>query len=226
MIIYGKQPVYYLIEKHPHKIKTLYVSKELDKKEYSRLMRMDFELKRIPSNAAQSMSKSGNHQGFLAEVDDLVLHDLKDLGKAQFVVVLAGITDMGNMGAIIRSAYALGIDAVIVSGIKQFSADNVVRSSAGAAYDMPIVHAQNLYDVMNELKLDGYKLYGASMDGKDIRQVKCEGKRALIMGNEAQGIPTRALKKLDVTVSIEMKNDFDSLNVSVAGAILMDRMRE
>jgi len=75
MIIYGKQPVYYLIEKHPHKVKTLFVSKELDKKEYSRLMRMDFELKRIPENAAQSMSKTGNHQGFLAEVDELDLYE-------------------------------------------------------------------------------------------------------------------------------------------------------
>ncbi|MDF1882269.1 23S rRNA (guanosine(2251)-2'-O)-methyltransferase RlmB [Sulfurimonas sp. MAG313] len=225
MIIYGKQPVYYLIEKHPSKVKTVFVSKELDKKEYSRLMRMDFELKRIPDNAAQSMSKTGNHQGFLAEVDDLELYDLKDLSKPEFVLVLAGITDMGNMGAIIRSAYGLGIDAIVVTGVKHFQAENVVRSSAGAAYDMPIVHEHNLYDVMNELKLDGFTLYGATMDGEDIRHVKCTAKRALIMGNEAQGIPTRAIKKLDIAVSIEMANDFDSLNVSVASAILMDRMR-
>ena len=225
MIIYGKQPVYYLIEKHPQKVKTLFVSKELDKKEYSRLMRMDFELKRIPDNAAQSMSKTGNHQGFLAEVDDLELYDLKDLSKPQFVLVLAGVTDMGNMGAIIRSAYGLGIDAVIVTGIKQFAAENVVRSSAGAAYDMPIVHEQNLYDVMNELKLDGFTLYGASTDGTDVRTIKCEGKRALIMGSESLGIPARAEKKLDVKVAIKMENGFDSLNVSVASAILMDRMR-
>lgn len=214
-----------MIDKHQSKIKTLFVSKELDKKEYSRLMRMDFELKRIPDNAAQSMSKSGNHQGFLAEVDPLELHDLKNLHTAEFVVVLAGITDMGNMGAIIRSAYALGIDAIIISGIKQFSAENIVRSSSGAAYDMPIVHVHNLYDVMNELKLDGFTLYGASVHGKDIRDVKCDKKKALIMGSEGFGIPSRAIKKLDVEVSIEMANNFDSLNVSVAGAILMDRMR-
>lgn len=225
MIIYGKQPVYYLIEKHPQSIKTLFVSKELDKKEYSRLMRMDFELKRIPDNAAQSMSKTGNHQGFLAEVEDLSLYDLKDLSKPEFILVLAGITDMGNMGALMRSAYALGVDAVVVTGIKHFNAENVVRSSAGAAYDMPIVHEHNLYDVMNELKLDGFTLYGAEMNGEDVRKIEVKGKRALIMGSESEGIPTRALKKLDVKVSIEMKNNFDSLNVSVAGAILMDRMR-
>jgi len=225
MIIFGKQPTYYLIDKHPNRISTLFVSKDLDKKEYSRLMRMDFELKRIPENAAQQMSKSGNHQGYLAEVDELQLHDLKDLVKAKFVLVLAGITDMGNMGAIIRSAYGLGIDAVIISGIKQIAQESLVRSSSGAVYDMPIVHMHNLYDLMNELKLDGFTLYGADMDGEDIRDVKCDEKRALIMGSEGFGIPARAVKKLDVRVSIKMENDFDSLNVSVASAILMDRMR-
>lgn len=225
MIIYGKQPVYYLIDKHPQKIKTLFVSKELDKKEYSRLMRMDFELKRIPAEAAQVMSKTGNHQGFLAEVEELELYELKDLHRAKFVLVLAGITDVGNMGAIIRSAYALGVDAVIISGIKQFSADNIIRSSAGAAYDMALIHVPNLYDVMNELKLGGFTLYGAVSNGDDIKETKCEGKRALIMGNEAEGIPARALAKLDKKVSIKMENEFDSLNVSVAAAILMDRMR-
>jgi len=90
---------------------------------------------------------------------------------------------------------------------------------------MPIVHEHNLYDVMNELKLDGFTLYGATTDGDDVREVKFDKKRALIMGNEAQGIPARAEKKLDVKVSIQMSNNFDSLNVSVASAILMDRMR-
>jgi 23S rRNA (guanosine2251-2'-O)-methyltransferase len=225
MIIFGKQPVHYLIDKHPNKISTLFVSKELDKKEYSRLMRMDFELKRIPENAAQQMSKSGNHQGFLAEVDELELQDLKDLHKAKFVLVLAGITDMGNMGALIRSSYALGVDAVIISGIKQIAIESLVRSSSGAVYDMPIVHVHNLYDLMNELKLDGFTLYGADMGGEDIRGIKCDDKRALIIGSEGSGIPLRAIKKLDVKVSIKMENNFDSLNVSVAGAILMDRMR-
>lgn len=225
MIIFGKQPVYYIIDKHPNKIKTLFVSKELDKKEYSRLMRMDFELKRIPENAAQTMSKSGNHQGFLAEVDELELHELKNLSKATFILVLAGITDMGNMGAIVRSAYALGIDAIIISGIKQFSAESLIRSSSGAAYDMPLVHIHNLYDAINELKLDGFTIYGATTGGKDVRDIKCEKKKALIMGSEGEGIPSRAIGKLDVEVSIKMANDFDSLNVSVASAILMDRMR-
>jgi 23S rRNA (guanosine2251-2'-O)-methyltransferase len=225
MLIYGKQPVYYVLEHYPQRVKTLYLAKELDKKEYGRLMRMGLEVKRIPPNAAQQMSKSGNHQGFLAEVEAVQTKPLSALNSKDFVVILSGITDVGNIGAIIRSAYALGIDGVIVCGLKQLNLEPVARSSSGALFDMPIVVQHNLYDVLNDLKLAGFSLYGAVMEGQDIRQVHVSGKRALVLGNESEGIPQRAQKKLDCPVSIAMAHGFDSLNVSAAGAILMDRMR-
>ena len=225
MIIYGKQPVYYVIERHPDKIKTLYFAKEIEKKEYNRLMRMDFKVERLHEKAAQQKSKSGNHQGFLAEVEEIRLRDLKEVTDNEFVVVLSGLTDVGNIGAIIRSAYALGAGAVIVCGLKQLGLEPILRSSSGALYDMPLVVQTNLFDVLNELKLAGYETYGAVMDGEDIRKVSPTGKRALILGNEAEGIPNRAEQRLDHKVSIVMANDFDSLNVSAAAAILMDRMR-
>lgn len=225
MLIYGKQPVYYAIERHPQKIRTLFIAKELHKKEYSRLMRLGCEVKRIPPNAAQALSKNGNHQGFLAELDEIAPADLKQVCSQPFVVVLSGITDVGNIGAIVRSAYALGVGAVIVCGLKQLALEPVVRSSTGALLDLPFVVHQNLYDVINDLKLAGYDLYGAVMDGGDVRNVALSPKRALILGNEAEGIPARAQDRLDHRVSIAMAHDFDSLNVSAAGAILMDRMR-
>ena len=225
MLIYGKQPVHYLIERHPQRIRTLYLAKELDKKEYARLMRMGFEVKRIPANAAQQMSKSGNHQGFLADVEELQLATLKQVADKPFVLLLSGITDVGNIGAIIRSAYALGVDAVIVSGLKQLSLEPVARSSSGALFDMPLVVQTNTLDVMNELKLAGHELYGAVLDGTDAREVSYAPKRTLILGSEGEGITKRAQSKLDHRISITMAHDFDSLNVSAAGAILMDRMK-
>ncbi|MEA3374449.1 MAG: 23S rRNA (guanosine(2251)-2'-O)-methyltransferase RlmB [Campylobacterota bacterium] len=225
MLIYGKQPIYYLLEHHPQKIKTLYLAKEVDKKEYSRLMRMGFEIKRIPANAAQSMSKSGNHQGFLAEIDELELTPLQQITDKSFVVILSGITDVGNIGAIIRSAYALGVEAVIVSGLKQFPQEPVMRSSTGALMDMPVVLHTNILDVMNELKQAGFDLYGAVMNGTDAATVKFGSKRALILGSEGEGISKRAEAKLDHGITITMAHAFDSLNVSAAGAILMDRMK-
>jgi len=225
MLIYAKQPIYYLINHHPQKIKTLYLAKELDKKEYSRLMKMGFEVKRIPHEAAQKMSKNANHQGFLAEVEDYKLSNYQDFFDKKFILVLAGLTDVGNIGAIIRSAYALGVDGVIVSGIKKLAIEPVLRTSTGALFDMPLAVEHNIFNVLNDFKMSGFASYGADMDGVDIRKADIKEKRVLVLGNEGEGLSKRLVSKLDHVVSIEMAHDFDSLNVSVAGAILMDRMR-
>ena len=225
MLIYGKQPIYYLINHYPQKIKTLYLARELDKKEYSRLMKMGFEIKRIPNEAAVKMSKNANHQGFLAEVADYKLHDFKSFLEKDFVLVLAGLTDVGNIGAIVRSAYALGVDAIVACGIKRLNVEPLLRTSTGALFDMPFAVEQNIHNVLNDLKMSGFTSYGADMGGIDIRDAKIVKKRVLVLGNEGEGLTSRVSSKLDTIVSIKMAHDFDSLNVSVAGAILMDRMR-
>lgn len=225
MLIYAKQPIEYLIQNHPNKIKTLYLAKELDKKEYARLMKMNFEVKRIPSDAAGAMCKNANHQGILAEVDEYELHPFKSFLDREFVLVLSGLTDVGNIGAIVRTAYAMGVEAIVACGVRNLNLAPIVRTSTGALYDMPFALEHNIHDVMNDLKTSGFCLYGADMGGADIRDVKLKQKRALILGNEGDGLSTRVVQKLDEVVSIKMSHRFDSLNVSVAGAILMDRMR-
>jgi 23S rRNA (guanosine2251-2'-O)-methyltransferase len=225
MLIYGKQPVYYAIERHKDRIKTLYLAKELDKKEYSHLMKMGFEIKRIPEKAAQSMVKGGNHQGFIAEISQVVPYASPFLKKCDFIVVLSSITDMGNIGSLIRSAYALGVDAIVISGIKDPNLEGMIRTSSGAALDMPLVIIHNIHDVLHELKQSGFTLYGAVMEGKNIREVSFLPKRVLVLGNEGEGLSGRVQKSLDIGISIPMAHDFDSLNVGVAGAILMERMR-
>ncbi len=226
MLIYAKQPIYYLIKYHPQKIKTLYLAKELEKKEYSRLMKMGFEVKRIPSDAAGKMCKNATHQGFLAEVEDYTLHDFKTFLDKGFVLVLSGLTDVGNIGAIVRSAYALGVDGVVACGVKKLPLEAILRTSTGALFDMPFSIELNVHNVMNDLKTSGFKTYGADMGGTDIRDVQVSGKRALFLGSEGDGLSSRVISKLDKVVSISMSHQFDSLNVSVAGAILMDRMRD
>jgi len=203
----------------------LYLAKELDKKEYSRLMKMGFEIKRIPNEAAVKMSKNANHQGFLAEVEDYKLHDYQTFLNKDFVIVLAGLTDVGNIGAIVRSAYALGVDAIIVSGIKHLNIEPLLRTSTGALFDMPLAVENNIHNLLNDFKMSGFISYGADMGGIDIREAKIVKKRVLVLGNEGEGLTSRVSSKLDNIVSIKMAHDFDSLNVSVAGAILMDRMR-
>ena len=225
MLIYAKQPIYHLIEKHPQKITTLYLAKELEKKEYSRLMKMGFEVKRIPPDAAGKMCRNATHQGFLAEVDDYELHDFKSFLDKNFVLVLSGLTDVGNIGAILRSAYALGVDAIVACGIKKLPLEAILRTSTGALFDMPFSVEQNAHNVMNDLKTSGFCVYGADMSGVDIRDIEPKSRKALFLGSEGYGLSARIISKLDEVVSIKMSHEFDSLNVSVAGAILMDRMR-
>ena len=225
MLVYGKQSIYYLIEHHSQKIEKLYLAKELDKKEYSRLMKLGFEIKRIPQNAAQIMSKNANHQGFLADVEPIERIKLSDLKDPEFIVILSGLTDVGNIGAIVRTAYALGVDAIIVCGLKSLNFESIARTSSGALFDMPLIVENNIHDIMNDLKTQSFTLYGADIDGNDIRGLHVSSKRALILGSEGAGLSTRVIKKLDQKVKIQMENGFDSLNVSAAGAILIDRMR-
>ena len=226
MLIYAKQPIYYLINNYPQMIKTLYLAKELEKKEYSRLMKMGFEVKRIPNEAAQKMCKNASHQGFLAEVEDYKLQPYDFFFEKKFVLVLSGVTDVGNIGALVRSAYALGVDAIIACGVKQLPLETILRTSTGALYDMPFAIENNIHDVLNDMKMSGFTLYGADMSGMDIRETRIDNKKVLVLGSEGEGLTSRVLSKLDCAVSIKMSHEFDSLNVSVAGAILMDRMKK
>lgn len=225
MLIYGKQTVLYVAEHHPEMMHTLYIAKELDKKLYNQLMRSNFELKRTKPEHIQSLCKSGNHQGFAAEVSDFTFEALASVQPMQKILVLAGLTDMGNIGAIIRSAYALGIEAVIIAGVKQIQIEALARTSSGALFDLPIIHEPQIMDLPNYLKQSGFTTYGAAMAGEDVQSIKVAEKSALFMGNEGEGLSNRLEKSLDKKISIKMTHDFDSLNVSVATAILIDRMR-
>ena len=225
MIVYAKQPVYHMIDRHPEAIEVLYLAKEIEKKEYARLMKFGFELKRIPHEAAQKMCKGANHQGFLAQVKPVILQNYQSFLDKKFILLLAGLTDIGNIGSLIRSAYALGVDAVVASGVKKLPLEPILRTSTGALYDIPFAIEHNIHTVLNEFKMAGFVTYGADMGGKDVKQITPEPKKILVLGGEGEGLSNRIVNKLDNIISISMAHDFDSLNVAVAGAILIDRMR-
>lgn len=224
MIIYGKQPVLYLIEKRRDLVKKLFLAKKVDPQTFKKFIGVKIE--NLDSKKAQALAKGGNHQGFLAEIDDVELKSYRDvIKKSNFVLILHSITDVGNIGSIIRTAYSLGVDGIIVTGINELKVDGIIRTSAGAFFSMDISHYKNIYDIINELKQLDFKTYGATLSGSDIRDEKFPEKRALILGSESDGIPNRVLKSLDKEVTIKMEREFDSLNVGVASAILIDRMR-
>jgi len=223
MIIYGKQASFYALTKHEELVKKIYVTKtSILPKEL--LTKYGAKLKTIENRWAQKMSNNGNHQGILIEIDEPKAPQIEDIKNSNFIVILDGLTDVGNIGAIIRTAYALGVDAVIASGIRQINLSGVVRVSSGAALDLVPLVLQNPLNLLNELKQSGFKVYGASLDGKPLQNATFAQKRVLVMGSENRGISKRVNSKIDESYRIEMKRDFDSLNVNAAAAIFIHRM--
>jgi len=223
MIVYGKQIVLYILEKYPKIITSIYLTKEIDKKLFKKFMDVGIKITRIDNKKAQGLAKGGNHQGFLLEIEEFEFTDIKELKQQQFLVVLDGLTDVGNIGAIVRTCYALGVDGLVICGIKNPNTAAIVRTSSGTMLDLPISLIQNSSDLANELKQLGFSLVGADASGYDIKSVQKNPnqKIALFLGNEGSGLSKKLLKKLDLKVSISMYNDFDSLNVSVAAGILI-----
>jgi 23S rRNA (guanosine2251-2'-O)-methyltransferase len=216
MIVYGKRIVEYVTTKHPDIVKELLIAKKLDKKELNRLKK--FKINFIDNKTAQKISRNGNHQGYFAKID-FTPQEWDISGEK--IIILDGVTDMGNIGAIARTAYGLGIDLLIITGIKDLKWPQLIRTSAGAALDMKIIVYRNILDLINILKTKGYLIAGADMGG----ECKITGKKiALILGNEGEGLKKKVKEKLDKIISIKMKNEFDSLNVAVAAGILIDRI--
>ena len=221
MIIYGKQLFLHLLNRHPKKFIRIILAKECEKEIFKKIAATGVKIERADAKKAQALARGGNHQGFLAEVEEFSFGDLASVKDDKFVPILYGLTDVGNIGAIMRSAYALGADSVIVVA-NNLNMAGVVRASSGAAYELNVVKASDGLSVLNELKQSGFEIYAASADGTNFKELKLGAKNALVMGNEEEGIPARALKKCDCAVSIKMREGWDSLNVSAAFAILCD----
>ena len=224
MIIYGKQLILHLLEHYPKRIETIFLAKECEPKLFSQMARVTDKICRIDEKKAQALSRGGNHQGFIAQIKDVELTSFNEIKKGSFLVVLDEVTDVGNIGAIVRSAYAFGADGLILSGVKTCNLEAILRTSSAAAFELPIAVCASTKDMMNELKQIGFSLYGADMGGVDVKEVTFASKRVLIMGSEGKGLSPKVKEKLDKVISIKMARAFDSLNVSAAAAILCDRI--
>ncbi len=225
MVVYGKQIFLYVLEKYPQMIQKVYLSKDIDKKLFSQISKLNKEIIKLNNKKAQALAKGGNHQGFFLDIEYFKYTSLEDMKRSKFLLVLSGVTDVGNIGAIIRSAYALGVDGVILSGIKTINTSAIMRTSSGALLDMPLAIFPDTLTLLNELKQIKFFIYSADMSGDDVREVSFDQKKVLLLGSEGDGLSKKILAKSDRKISIKMARDFDSLNVSVAFAILCDRMR-
>lgn len=171
-----------------------------------------------------------NHQGMIAfasayqyaDVDDM-LAVAKERGEAPFLIILDGVTDPHNLGAVIRTAAAVGAHGVIVPERRAVGlTPAAVKASAGGIEHIKVARVTNLTNEIKKLKTLGIWLYGADAEGENFRQVDFSGPCALVIGSEGDGISRLVLEQCDHVVSITMKNPaMESLNASVAAGILM-----
>lgn len=224
MIIYGKNLFLHLLKHRKEAFQEVYLAKECDKELFSKIRSLNVAIKKVDTMKAQALARGGNHQGFLALVDDFVFSDINEVKKEDFIVVLHSLSDVGNIGAITRTAYALGAKAVIIIS-KSVNIEGIVRASSGAAFEIPICLYPDSMALVNELKQVGFSLYLAQSGGKNASEIDFKDKKiALIMGSEGEGVPKKFAAKCDHLVGIKMRNSWDSLNVSAAFAIICDRI--
>ena len=169
---------------------------------------------------------SGLHQGIILDVDDIDTFDLdyvKNIKKDKpLLVMLDHLEDPHNFGAIVRTSEALGIDGIIIPNDRNVGVNStVVKTSAGAIYNMPIIRVANLMATIKKLKDMGYWIVGTDMDGEDYTNIDYNMPVCLVIGNEGKGMSKIISDNCDYIVRIPMVGKINSLNASVSCGIVL-----
>lgn len=186
-------------------------------------------IQRVPIEKINRITRK-NHQGVVAFLSAVTYYKLEDIvpalyedGINPFVVILDGITDVRNFGAISRTCDCAGVNAIVIPERNSVSVNaDAVKTSAGALNYIPVCREKNLVSAVRLLHDSGYKVIGASeKSAVNYTKVDYTGPVALILGAEDKGISNDLLKLCDDFVSIPEFGNINSLNVSVAGGIMM-----
>ena len=169
------------------------------------------------------------HQGLLAYVAavpystvDAMLDDAAEKGEDPFLILLDGITDPHNLGAIVRTAECVGAHGVIIPERRAAGlTPTAAKAAAGALNHMKIARVTNINRTIDELKERGIWILGTSMDGQNAFTADLTGPMALVIGSEGDGISKLTLEKCDIKVTLPMKGHIESLNASVAAGVMM-----
>ena len=223
MLIYGRN-VCEVALKENVKIRKIYLQEGFSDK---KLLNMIEKIKLKPTYLLKRKMDdlvNGIHQGIIFDVSDYKYADIdKLLGENKFVVMLDHLEDVHNLGAIIRTCEAAGVDAIIIPENREVLVNgSVIKTSAGCAYQMDIVKVVNLARTIDYLKDNNYWVVGTSLDTDlDYREVDYSGNICLVIGNEGKGISSLISKKCDFVTKIPMYGRTNSLNASVAAGIMI-----
>lgn len=235
-IIEGKNAVFEALRSSVP-LEKIYVSKTA-KNKFSHILAMARE-KSVPvvgcdNNKLDAMSLRKSHQGVIAvtaaneylELDELIEIFSKS-DEPAFLIACDSVSDPQNLGAIIRTAECAGADGIIIPKRRSAGITDIVnKTSAGAASHFPVARVANLGAAIDSLKEKGVWIYGADMTGeKNCWETDFKGNVCFLIGSEGKGISRLLREKCDFLVNIPMKGKINSLNASVAAAVLMYELR-
>lgn len=201
----------------------------------SHAKRLNIPVQYVPNEKLNQLTNI-NHQGVVAFKSSVVYQDLQqvidwanDKGESILLLMLDGVTDVRNIGAIARTALCTGVHAIIIpdKGVGALNED-AVKSSAGALEQIQICRVNSLLKAVDDLHLNGIKIFTSEMNvAKKLYELDFTEPCCIVMGGEENGVQSYISKAADEKFSIPMKADFDSLNVSVAtGMSLYEAMKQ
>ncbi len=228
MLLYGRNPV--LEALRAGLVEELTVARGIEDAFLQELKTFEVRIRFAPRQELDQQAGTADHQGVLAEVEDLKwasLDDIMDLaesrGEELLIVLLDGITDPRNFGAIIRSAEVLGAHGVVVEERRSSPLNaTVAKAAAGATSFLPVAQTKNMPRLIEQLKQDNIWVYGAAGEAaRPMKQLDYDRPLALVIGAEGEGMRRLVREKCDELVSIPVKGQIQSLNAAVAAGILI-----
>jgi 23S rRNA (guanosine2251-2'-O)-methyltransferase len=227
--IYGRHSLVEALRENPKAIKTVFLANATEEEEIVQLAgAANIPVKQLGKGETNVVGKDAVHQGVIGVLNpDALFVDLKaflkdlDTSTNPAIAVCAEVQDPHNLGAIIRSAAALGIAAVIFPEHRQVSVTGtVVKTSVGMVFRIPMIRVGNVNQTLRELKDAGFWIYGLDMNGEQLTETAFDRPSVFVVGNEGSGIREKSLELCDHVLSIPMHPRTESLNAAVSAAVV------
>ena len=223
MIVYGRNVARDLLKKDK-KINNIILQDNFEDKDLISLIenkkiKVEYKSKREIDNLAK-----GVHQGIILDIPDYQYKSLDEIiSNSSFLVILDHLEDPHNLGAIIRTCEAAGVDGIIIPKDRQVQINStVMKTSVGTLDNVNIASVVNIANTIDKLKEEGFWVVGTALeDSVDYRNIDYSGKIVLIIGNEGSGMTKLVTKKCDYIAKIPMYGTTNSLNASVAAGIMI-----
>ena len=224
MLVYGRNVAEEYLKYNSKKIRKIIIQEVFDEKKINSLL----ENVNIPTFFKKKHEldrlAEGVHQGIILDVMDYEYYPFEKIlnSDMEFIVILDHLEDPHNLGAIIRTSEAAGVDAIIIPQNREVQINaTVMKTSVGTLSKVKVSRVSNVVQAMDKLKKNGFWIVGTAMDGEDYRNINYDGKIALVIGNEGNGMSRLVRDNCDFVASIPMYGEVNSLNASVASGIMI-----